>query len=64
MLFQINLNEEYEWIVVFIKGENLDVNGNKQKKHRLKQKATEFCLISDILYLKNGEGKKNCFDSW
>lgn len=40
-------------MVAFPKEYYPGVNDDKHKKHRLKQKSTEFCLVNDLLYLKD-----------
>ncbi|KAK6090505.1 hypothetical protein P3W45_000602 [Vairimorpha bombi] len=48
--------EEYDKIVLILKGDLNSIEENKMKRYRLKNKAESFILIDDLLYLLDDDG--------
>jgi sulfur transfer complex TusBCD TusB component (DsrH family) len=56
MVSHIDSVEEYDKIVLILKGNLNSIEENKMNRYRLKNKAESFILIDDLLYLLDDDG--------
>ncbi len=56
MISIVRNEEEYNNIILFLRGKDDSVNLDNHAKYRLKKKSNNFMLINDLLYLKDEEG--------